>query len=92
MAEKSIKSQGENRAIYPFFHFFFPQKLKTTKKAPIFEDFFFVNDVFDGNGGEKKIQGEDRKIELYTTTASTEVSAVLITLSMAQDASNFNEV
>lgn len=63
-----------------------------TKKAPIFEDFFFVNDVFDGNGEEKKIQEEDRKIELYMTTAGTEVSAVLIMLSMAQDASNFNEV
>lgn len=53
---------------------------------------FFVNDVFDGNGEEKKIQEEDRKIELYMTTAGTEVSAVLIMLSMAQDASNFNEV
>lgn len=87
MAEESIKSQGENRAIHPFFH-----KNWKWQKKPQYLRIFFVNDVFDGNGEEKKIQEEDRKIELYMTTAGTEVSAVLIMLSMAQDASNFNEV
>lgn len=53
--------------------------------------FFFPNGVFGGNGEEKKILGEDRKIELHMTTAGTEVSAVLIMSSTAQDASDFNK-